>query len=55
MGPPETESFCKAKDMINKTKRQPTECENLQEPHIRQRADIQNIQRTQEIGHQKYK
>ena len=29
MGPPETESFCKAKDMVNKTKRQPTEWEKI--------------------------
>ena len=25
----------------------------LHQPHIRQRSDLQNIQRTQEIGHQK--
>ena len=29
MGPPETRSFCKAKDTVNKTKRQPTEWEKF--------------------------
>ena len=47
-------SFCKAKDMVNKTKQQPTKWEKVpHQPHIRQRSDLQNIQRTQEIGHQK--
>ena len=34
-------SFCKAKDTVIKIKRQPTE--NLHQPHIRQRSDLQNI------------
>ena len=29
MGPPETERFCKAKDTVNKTKRQPIEWEEI--------------------------
>ena len=29
MGPPETRSFCKAKDTVNKTKTQPTEWEKF--------------------------
>ncbi|KAM7323155.1 hypothetical protein ACRRTK_017261 [Alexandromys fortis] len=50
-------SFCKAKDTVNKTKRQPTEWEKIfTNPTIRQRADLQNKQRTQEIeSHQKNK
>ena len=43
-------SFCKAKDMINKAKQQTTEWEKT---HIRQSSDLQNIQRTQDIGHKK--
>ena len=44
-------SFCKAKDTVNKTK--PTEWEKIfTNPH-QTKSDIQNIQRTQEIGHQK--
>ena len=51
--PLKLKSFCKAKDTVNKTK-QPTEWENIfTNPHIRQRSALQNIQRTQEIGHQK--
>ena len=29
MGPPETEKFLKRKDMVNKTKQQPTEWEKI--------------------------
>ena len=29
MGPPETENFSKAKDMVNRTKRKPTDCEKI--------------------------
>ena len=53
--PSETEKLLKKKrkkkDVINKIKWQPTEWEkNLHQPHIGQRAYLQNIQRTQEIG-----
>jgi hypothetical protein len=44
------QSFCKAKDTANRTEKQPTDWEkiftNIQ-PYIRQRANIQYIQRTQ--------
>ena len=35
-------SFCKVKDIVNKTKQQ----KDLHQPLIRQRSDLQNIQRT---------
>ena len=42
--------------MVNKTKQQSTEWEKFfTNPHIRERSDLQNVQRTQEIGHQKNK
>ena len=46
-------SFCKAKDTVNKTKQQPTEQEKILTNPTSDRSDLQNIQRTQEIGHQK--
>ena len=46
-------SFCKAKDMVNKTKRQPTEWEKIFTNPTSYRPDLPNIQRTEEIGHQR--
>ena len=46
--------FCKAKDMVNKTKQQPTIMgKDLHQPHMIQRTDLQNKQRILETGHQK--
>ena len=38
--------------MVNNTERQPTEWENIFTNPTSDKADLQNIQRTQEIGHQ---
>ena len=35
--------FCKAKDTVNKTKRQPRMGKDFHQHHIRQRTDLQNI------------
>ena len=48
-------SFYKAKDTVNKAKRQPTEWEKIFTNPTSDRSDLQNIQRTQEIGHQRNK
>ena len=49
-------SFCKAKNMINETRQQPTEWEEIfYQPNIEKMVDLKNIKRTQEIGHQKNK
>ena len=46
-------SFCKAKDTVSKTKRLPSDWEKIftNPSSIRQRSDLQNIQRTQETRH----
>lgn len=45
--------FCKANNMIIKTKQQPTNGKRSSpQPHIKQSADLKNLQRTQEISHQ---
>ena len=43
-------SFCKAKDTVNKTKQQPTDWEKIFTNPISDQANIQNIQRTQEVN-----
>jgi len=44
------QSFCKAKDFIIRTKRQPTDWEKIfTNPTTEKRANIQNIQRIQEV------
>ena len=49
-------SFCKIKDTVNKKKTASCRMgKDLHQPHIRQKTDLQNIQRTQEIGQQKNK
>ena len=50
-------SVCQAKDTVDKTKWQPPDWENIFTNlcHIWQRADLQNIQRTQESSQQNTK
>ena len=45
------QSFFKAKDTVNKTKRQPTDWENIfTNPTSDRGVNIQYVQRTQEVG-----
>ena len=46
-------SFCKAKDTVNKTKQQYTNWEKIFTNPTSDRGLISNVQRTQEIEHQK--
>jgi hypothetical protein len=49
------QSFCKAKDTVNRTKQQPTNWEKIYRSFPSQRANIQCIQRTQEVRLQRTK
>ena len=49
------QSFCKAKDTVKKTKRQPTYWEKIFTNPTSDRGLISNIQRTQEVRHQRIK
>ena len=49
------ENSCRAKETINKTKRQPTKWEKLFANDIRLKVSIQNLQRTYKTQHLKTK
>jgi hypothetical protein len=47
--PMKLKRFCKAEDTVNRTKWQPTDWKNIFTNPTSDRANIQNIQRTQEV------
>ena len=54
MGPPDTEKFLYNKGHVKQDKiAAGRKGKGLYQVHIGQRTDLQNIQRTQKIGHQK--
>ena len=55
MEPPETDMLLESKGHAQQDKWQPRMRKGSHQPHIVQRVDLQNIQKTQETGHQKYK